>query len=382
MNRYYDNAATSWPKPACVSEAVCKIFLEARGNPGRSNNPLLDRIPFQTRNLLARLINASDGSQIAFGYNATYMINIGIRGLITKGDRVVTTSMEHNAVSRPLRYLEKLGIISLDIVKCSPDGYLDPDDLKNSLQSRTALVIVNHSSNVTGAVNELEPIGQIVRDHGAVCMIDCSQTIGAIPVDVERDKIDILAGPGHKNLLGPTGTGFLYISDRISLEPLIMGGTGTHSELDIQPTEFPECYESGTLNFHGLAGLRAALEYVHSMGLEAIVNHKNKLCERILEGLEAIPGIRLIGPNTIQNRSLVFSIVLENEKKDLADLANILLEDHGIITRTGLHCSPWAHKTIGTFPNGCVRLSPGLFHTIDDIDRMLKNLEKSARKCM
>jgi len=379
MNRYFDNAATSWPKPASVSEAVTKVFLEAKGSPGRSNNPELSRIPFQTRKLLARLINVSDSSRIAFGHNATHMINIGIRGVVKKGDHVITTSMEHNAVSRPLRYLEKLGIITLEIVKCSTEGFFDPADLREALKTKTSLVIVNHASNVSGSVCNLQPIGKLVHEAGALFMVDCSQTIGALPIDVKQDNIDILAGPGHKNLLGPTGTGFIYVSEGTSPKPLIHGGTGTRSEFDYQPDDLPDCFESGTLNFHGLAGLLAALEYIHSAGLEEITNRKRQMCERVLNGIQTIKGIKLIGPRSSVGRSLVFSLVPEDDSIELADLADILLEDYGIISRTGLHCSPWAHKTLGTFPNGTVRISPGLFHSNEDIDLMLESLEKSIR---
>jgi len=380
MNRYFDNAATSWPKPACVSQAVNQTFLEAMGNPGRSNNPKLNRLPYQTRMLLARLINVRDSSRIAFGHNATHMINIGIRGLVQQGDRVVTSSMEHNAVSRPLRHLEKLGIIDLEIVQASPEGYLDPDDVEAALKKKTALVVINHASNVTGSIVDLEEIGKRVRNPGSYLLVDCAQSIGAFPVDVERDCIDVLAGPGHKNLLGPTGTGFLYVSPRTNPEPLIFGGTGTRSSMDYQPEDIPDCYESGTQNFHGLAGLKAAMEYIQSRSIESIWQRKQVICRRVLDGIRSISDVTLYGPNTAENRSPVFSITVGDI--DVADIANILLDDHGIITRTGIHCAPWAHKTIGSYPTGTVRLSPGLFHTDEDIDMMLKALEQTVRKCV
>ncbi|HPQ40503.1 MAG TPA: aminotransferase class V-fold PLP-dependent enzyme [bacterium] len=380
MNRYFDNAATSWPKPACVSQAVIRTFNEAMGNPGRSNNPELNRLPYLTRELLARLLNVRDSSRIAFGHNATHMINIGIRGLVQQGDRVITSSVEHNAVSRPLKYLEKLGIIQVDIVQCSKEGCLDPDDIRAALKQKAALVVINHASNVTGAICSLTEIGRIVRENDSIFMVDCAQSIGAFSIDVERDNIDVLAGPGHKNLLGPTGTGFLYVSPRTNPEPLIFGGTGSRSALDSQPEDMPDCYESGTQNFHGLAGLKAALEYIHSRGIESITHRKRELCRYVLDGLLAIEGLTLYGPRHAENRSPVFSITVRDV--DVADIANALLDDHGIITRTGLHCSPWAHKTIGSFPMGTVRLSPGLFHTDEDLDMMLSAVEQTVRKFM
>lgn len=377
MNRYFDNAATSWPKPACVSQAVTRTFNEVMGNPGRSNNPELNRLPYQTRSLLARLINVGDSSRIAFGHNATHMINIGIRGLVQQGDRVITSSVEHNAVSRPLRYLEKMDIIQLEIIPCSKEGFLDPDDVRKALQKKTALVVINHGSNVTGSISSLSEIGRIVRESGSIFMVDCAQTIGAFSIDVERDCIDVLAGPGHKNLLGPTGTGFLYVSPRTNPEPLIFGGTGTRSAMDYQPEDMPDCYESGTQNFHGLAGLKAALEYIHSRSIASITSRKNEICRQVIDGMKQIQGMTLYGPGTAEHRSPVFSIGVDNI--DAADIANTLLEDHGIITRTGLHCAPWAHKTAGSFPMGTVRLSPGLFHTDNDIELMLSALDQTVR---
>lgn len=349
------------------------------GNPGRSNNPEMNRLPFRTRSLLARLLNVSDSSRVAFGHNATHMINLGIRGLVRQGDRIITTSMEHNAVSRPLRYLEKLGIIELVILPCSTTGLLDSEDLRHALkQQKTAMVIVNHASNVTGTVNDLTAIGSIVRDYDAYFMVDCAQTVGAFPIDVEKDCIDVLAGPGHKSLLGPTGTGFLYVSHRTNPEPLIFGGTGTRSGLDYQPDEMPDCYESGTQNFHGLAGLEAALQYIHSRGIAAITQRKKELCTWVLDGFKNIPGLILYGKTTPENRSPVFSV--GKKDVDIADIANALLDDYGIITRTGLHCAPWAHQTAGSYPMGTVRLSPGLFHTREDIDMMIEAVDSVFRK--
>lgn len=377
MNLYFDNAATSWPKAPGVAEAVEGSIRECFGSPGRSNIHRSDRILFSARELIAGMIHATDSSHVVFGLNATQMINTGLLGTIKRGDRVVTTSMEHNAVSRPLRYLQKVLEIELDIVPCSPEGFLDPCDLKEAVSRSTRLAVINHASNVTGAVNDLRVLGPIVRDAGALFMVDCAQSIGTIPIDVNVDCIDLLAGSGHKGLLGPSGTGFLYFSDRVQPDPLILGGTGSHSEQDIQPLDLPDRYESGTPNITGLAGLQASLGYIQAVGFDYLTERKNQICTRMISGISTIPALKLSGPLSLENRTLVFGIHIPG--KDIADLANRLLWDHGIITRTGLHCAPWAHRTAGTYPNGTIRISPGPLQEDSDIDYLLEVLDRAVR---
>lgn len=378
MNLYFDNAATAWPKAPGVSEAVANNIRTMMGNPGRTFNPFQHRLVFDLRESMANLIKADDSSRIAFGLNATQMINIGLQGTLGPGDRVLTTSMEHNAVSRPLRYLEKKHGVIVDIITCSPEGFVDIDAVRKALTVKTKLVVVNHSSNVTGAVNELAPLGRMVREKGALFMVDCAQSIGSVDLDVNRDNIDILAGSGHKGLLGPAGIGFLYVSSRHMPEPLIFGGTGSYSSHDTQPGNMPDCYESGTQNIPGMAGLLAALHYIQQTGQANIRNKKMQISSRVLDGLKSIPGIRFFGPENAESRTLVFSLQVPG--KDTADVANLLALEHRIITRTGLHCAPWAHKTIGSYPEGTLRISPGIFQEDADIEAMLSALDQTVRK--
>ncbi len=365
MNLYFDNAATSWPKPPAVSRAVADCIDHYMGNPNRSIGTEGRRILYDTRNQLASLLNIRDSSRIIFCFNTTHAINIGIQGLLCTGDHVVTTSMEHHAVGRILRHLERIKKITLDIVRCTPEGYLDPDDLKKSLGKPTRLVVVNHASNVTGSVNRLQELGHLVKTHHGIFMVDCAQSVGVVTIDVERDQIDLLAGPGHKNLLGPSGTGFLYIRSGIELNPLIFGGTGSFSERESQPDQIPDRFESGTPNFHGLAGLHAGLAYLFEQGVETIQWHESQITQKTLEELNHISGIRIIGPTHAADRLPIFSII--TPQTDLAVIADTLYENYGIIVRLGLHCAPWAHQTAGTFPGGTLRISPGLFHTDEDL---------------
>jgi cysteine desulfurase / selenocysteine lyase len=378
MNLYFDNAATSWPKAPGVSEAVEKNIRTMMGNPGRTYNPFQNRLMFDLRESIAELIKAEDSSRIAFGLNATQMINIGLQGTLEPGDQVLTTSMEHNAVSRPLRYLENNRGVTVDIITCSQEGFVNIDAVRKAFTAKTKLVVVNHSSNVTGAVNELAPLGRMVREMDAVFMVDSAQTIGEIDINVDRDHIDILAGSGHKSLLGPAGIGFLYVSSRYTPKPLILGGTGSFSSRDIQPCNVPDCYESGTQNIPGIAGLLAALQYIKQTGQATIRNRKIQIGTRVLDGLKSIPGIRVFGPENAESRTLVFSLQVPGI--DTAELANSLAHEHHIITRTGLHCAPWAHKTIGSYPEGTLRISPGIFHEDTDIDAMLSALDRTVRK--
>lgn len=378
MNSYFDNAATSWPKPELVYRAVDECLRNLPGSPGRTAGGSGDRLLFDVRNLIARLFNIRDSSRIILTFNSTMSLNLAIQGLLKPGDRVVTGSMEHNAVSRPLKALENNLGIRLDVIRASPDGYLDPDDLRRTLCLPAKLVVINHGSNVCGSLQPIEAIGRIVRDSGAWFMLDASQSAGAVPIDVERHCIDILAAPGHKSLLGPTGTGFCYLGPGIDPEPLMFGGTGSQSERDTQPLHLPDRYESGTLNFHGLAGLRAALGYLLDRGPADIERCETELNREVLSGLQSIEGIELIGPVHNRERLPVFSIVCPG--KDPADLSNILSEDFDIATRVGLHCAPWAHRTLGTYPGGTVRISPGLFHTDPDIRNLLDSLDQAVRK--
>ncbi len=379
MNLYFDNAATSWPKAPGVAQALFNNIKSMKGSPGRSHSYDSDRLVFGVRQSLADLLGTDDSSRIVFGLNTTQMINTAIRGILKQEDHVITTSMEHNAVSRTLRYMEKQAGIKLTVVQSSPEGFADIDSILKRITERTKMVVINHASNVTGAVNSLHYIGNILKDSNAFFMVDAAQTIGAVDIDVKQNNIDLLAGPGHKNLLGPTGIGFLYISERCKPDPLVFGGTGSFSDSDFQPEVLPDCYESGTPNIPGLAGLSASLDYIRTTGVTSISKSKTRLSEKMLEGLLCIKGLKMYGPGTSRNRLPVFSFDIEG--KDIVDVAEMLNKNHGVITRVGLHCSPWAHQTAGSYPEGTIRISPGLFNTDEDMHVMFKALEHSARNC-
>jgi cysteine desulfurase / selenocysteine lyase len=356
--------------------AVSDCMRNQSGNPGRTAGGFGRRLLFDVRNQLAGMFGIPDTSRIIFTPNATTGINLAIRGILQDGDRVVTSSMEHNAVCRPLAALQKQKNIQVDVIQTSPEGYLDPDDLKRALNKPANLVVINHVSNVTGAVNDLKSLCTCIKTAGVTCMIDASQSAGVIPIDVEKDAIDILAAPGHKNLLGPTGTGFCYFSPDVNPEPLVFGGTGSYSELVDQPEHLPDRYEAGTSNFHGLAGLSAGIHYLLEQGFSSIMHKDNDTSRTILAGLQAIDGIKLHGPGHVERRMPVFSITCPG--KDPADLANLLEEEFNLLTRVGLHCAPWAHRTANTYPEGTVRISPGLFHSREDLQYFLKSLDQAV----
>ncbi len=378
MNLYFDNASTSYPKPPEVSKAVWDCMTDLKGNPGRTFAGYGSRLVIRTRNALAEMFNIDDILRIVFTMNATMAINMAIQGLLEKGDRVITSSMEHNAVGRPLRAMGRLRGVELDIIQCSPGGYLDPGDVKKALEKPAKLVVINHASNICGSYQDIHEIGRMVREHDAYFMVDASQSAGLIPIDVKKDCIDILAAPGHKSLYGPTGTGFCYISPEVNPEPLMFGGTGSLSERDCQPEKLPDRYESGTLNFHGLAGLNAGVTHILEKGWETIEARRDEIVSYTFAGLNSVEGLKLHGPNSTDKRLPVFSVTKPGS--DPADLGNMLEEEFGIATRVGLHCAPWAHDTLGTGKTGTVRISPGIIHTREEIDFMVDAVRQAVRK--
>ncbi|HEM62408.1 MAG TPA: aminotransferase class V-fold PLP-dependent enzyme, partial [Chloroflexi bacterium] len=298
---YFDNAATSWPKPACVLEAMSRFMTEVGASPGRSAHRLsidAGRIVYETREALARLFNVADPLRIVFGLNATEALNLALRGVLRDGDHVVSSSMEHNSVMRPLRALEKGGQVEITVVPCSSEGFLDPHDLEPALRPNTRMVALNHASNVVGSVLPVAEAGEIARRHGVLLLVDAAQTAGAYPLDMDAMQIDLLAFTGHKALFGPQGTGGLCIGERVSageIEPVKHGGTGSRSEREEQPDFLPDLCESGTPNTVGLAGLRAGVEYVIQEGVERIRAHEVDLTRRLINGLLEIRGVVVYG---------------------------------------------------------------------------------------
>ncbi len=371
---YLDNAATSLPKAPGVPEAVADALRRA-GNPGRSGHALSLRSArdlFTARERLAALFNAPDPSRFVFTENATAALNQAIKGLLRKGDHVVTTSVEHNSVMRPLRRLADAAGVRVTVVPADRNGAVRAADVRAAVSPRTRLVAVVHASNVSGAI---QPVAQIVRAvarPGLFTLLDAAQTAGSIPIDLSRLPVDMLAAPGHKGLLGPQGTGFLYVRDGVPLVPLVEGGTGSRSESDRQPDFYPDALESGTQNSVGIAGLACALGWLLSRGVEAIRRKEVESLSRLLAGMRAIPGVTVYGPEDPSARAAVVSFLVDG--MDPAETAARLEGEAGVLVRAGLHCSPGGHRAMGTFPEGTVRISPGPSTTRADIAAFLSAL--------
>jgi cysteine desulfurase/selenocysteine lyase len=386
---YFDNAATSWPKPPGVVEAMVHFMKEVGANPGRSGHRLsveAGRIVYETREALAELFNIEDPLRIVFGYNVTEGLNLALRGYLRPGDHVITSSMEHNSVMRPLRALEREGV-ELTVLPCSPQGFLDPADVEAAIQTNTVMVVLNHGSNVVGSLLPVAEAGRICRQHDLLLLVDAAQTAGAYPIDVEADHIDLLGFTGHKALCGPMGTGGLYIGPRVDLkrlEPLKRGGTGSRSELEEQPGFLPDMCESGTANTVGLAGLGAGVRFVLEQGVEKIRRHEEELTAQLIKGLKAIPstgsgqrsGVILYGGHDATRQTATVSFTITGLEPSEVGLQ--LDEEYGIMSRVGLHCAPSAHKTIGTFPTGTVRFALSYFNTEEEVEAAVRAVREMA----
>jgi cysteine desulfurase family protein len=368
---YFDNPATSWPKPPQVKEAMVKFMDEIGANPGRSGHLLsieAARIVYETREALSILFHVKDSSRIVFTLNATESINLALKGLLKDKDHVITSSIEHNSVMRPLRDLEKRGI-ELTVVPCFGDGTLDPREVEKVIQSSTKMVILNHGSNVTGTLLPIIEVGKIAREYNLLFLVDAAQTAGAYPIDVEKDGIDLLAFTGHKSLYGPQGTGGLVIGDRIKekeMIPLKQGGTGSRSEFEEQPDFLPDRFESGTPNGVGIAGLLAGVQFVLEKGVEKIRQNEMTLTQKLIKGLKEIPQVRIYGPERKEDRIATLSFNFSHLSP--SNGASRLEKEFGILCRPGLHCAPAAHHTIGTFPEGTIRFGLSAFNTEDEIE--------------
>jgi len=379
---YLDNAATSWPKPPQVLKAMTDVLERAGGNPGRSGHRLsvaAARVMYDTREAISQFFGISDPLRVIFTGNATHAINLVLRGILKPGDHVVTTSIEHNAVMRPLRSLEKQDI-RLSLVHCAPDGSLDVKDLARVVNSGTRLVVVTHASNVVGTMLPIDEIGAIAHEVGALLMVDAAQTAGVIPISVSAMGIDLLAFTGHKELQGPPGIGGLIISDNVDVsqvEPLMRGGTGSRSESEEQPDDLPDKFESGTANLAGIAGLGAGLKWIADKGIDAIRDHLKKLNQTLIEGLSTLPNVKIYGTLDPERSVAIVSFTVTG--KSVSEIGLRLDEDYGVLSRVGLHCAPAAHRTIGSFPEGTVRLAPGAFTTVSDIQEAIQAISKVVR---
>ncbi len=372
---YLDNAATSFPKPPEVVRAVTSFFERAGACPGRGAYAMARQagaVVDDTRRLLARLLHAPSSERIVFALNATDALNMAIKGTLADGDHVVTTVIEHHSVGRPLAALERDGRIGVTRVPVSGDGFVDAADIRRAITPATRLVAIMHASNVTGALQPIDDIARIVRETQAWFLVDASQTAGAVPIDVERSGIDLLAFPGHKGLLGPPGTGGLVVGSRVEIRPWREGGTGAWSELLEQPSAWPWHLEAGSPNTAGLAGLSAAVEYVLGRGVDSIHAHELRLTQRLLDALARDERLTIHGPHAIDQRVAVVSVTARDV--DVAQLGDRLDRDHEIAVRTGLQCAPGAHRALGTFPSGTLRISPGCFTTEAEIDAFVQAL--------
>ncbi|MHB1295721.1 MAG: aminotransferase class V-fold PLP-dependent enzyme [Anaerolineae bacterium] len=378
---YLDNAATSWPKPPQVIEAMAEYLQNAGGNPGRSAHALsiaAGRSLYDTRELLATLFHAPDPLRIVFTLNVTQALNLALRGLLRPGDRVVTSGVEHNAIMRPLRALEREGV-ELVVVPCAPDTLLDPAELARAVTPGTRMVALMHASNVTGAIQPVAEAARLAHAAGALLLVDAAQSAGAVPIDVQDMDIDLLGFTGHKGLQGPPGTGGLVIGPRVdvhAMQPLERGGTGSDSEFEVQPEHLPDKFESGTPNGVGIAGLGAAVRYLLDRGVENIRRHEIGLTRQLVEGLIAIPRVRVYGPRDVTRRTATVSFTIDGLR--VSEVGLWLDEERQILARVGLHCAPAAHKTLGTFPEGAVRLSAGPMTTADEIDAALAAVKAVA----
>ncbi len=375
---YFDNAATSWPKPPAVRVALDEYFGEAGGNPGRSGHRMsiaAARIVENAREAVAELLNAQDPSRIIFTHNATHALNLAIQGLLRPGDHVVTTSMEHNSVMRPLRHFEGLGV-EVTVVACDRDGRLDAEVVRRAIRPDTRLLVTTHASNVAGTINPVADLAALAREAKIAYLVDAAQTAGVIPIDIGALGVDMLAFTGHKGLLGPTGTGGLYIRGGLSLAPLMRGGTGSDSAHEIQPEFLPDAHESGTLNLAGIAGLGGAVRLLLELGIEAVRAHEQRLIAQFLAGASEISGLMLYGP---KDAALQCGLVSFNIEGALSSEVGLILDQSfGIMARTGLHCAPSAHLTLGTFSKGTVRFSFSWFNTPAEIEKGLEALRQIA----
>jgi cysteine desulfurase / selenocysteine lyase len=376
---YLDNAATSFPKPESVYQTLDAFARSQLANPGRAGHKMAlaaERALDDCRHLLNQFFHGKEPERFIFTLNCTDALNMAFKGVLQDGDHVVTTDLEHNSVSRPLRALELAGRISVTRLRADSGGTISPDDVRRALTPRTRLIAVTHASNVIGSVQPILEIGRVARENDLLFLVDAAQTAGVLPIDVQDMCIDLLAFPGHKSLFGPTGTGALYVGPRVKVRAWREGGTGGDSASETQPAEYPYFLEGGTPNVLGVAGLAAGIRYVMETGLEHIHRHEVELTERLWQRLDSMLGYKVFGHR--DHRRRVGTISFRNEALPAAELGGILDEAFDIAVRPGLHCAPYIHRSLQTFPDGTVRVSPGPFNTTEDIDRLADALGEIA----
>ena len=374
---YLDNAATSYPKPDCVYEQMNICMRTYCANPGRGSHAMSVQSAMAVNNCreqLSKLLNLDNDLNICFTKNATEALNIAIIGSLSAGDHVITTNMEHNSVLRPLHTLQKNGKINLSIVEGDSFGEIDPNSILKKINKKTKMVVCTLSSNVNGIIMPIYQIGEICRKKGILFLLDASQGLGSIPIDFSKMYVSMIAFPGHKGLLGPQGTGGLYVSPNIRLKPLMQGGTGSQSESLLQPNIMPDLFESGTLNTPGIVGLGAAVGYLNETGIDVVHSKKCDITQRLYDGISQIKGIKLYSPADMRKNSGIVAFNINN--CDSSDISYLLDNRYKIACRSGLHCAPLAHAFFNTLKSGIVRFSTGLFNTYEEIDYTVESVAK------
>ena len=374
---YLDNAATSFPKPESVYQALDQFARTDLANPGRAGHKMAlaaERALDDCRHLLNQLFHGEGPERFIFTLNCTDALNMAFKGVLIEGDHVITSDLEHNSVSRPLRKMELDGRITLTRVKADSGGTFDPDDIRRAITTRTRLVALTHASNVLGTVQPITEVGAIGREHGLLFLVDAAQSAGVLPIDIQALNIDLLAFPGHKALLGPTGTGALYVGPRAQVRAWREGGTGGDSSSETQPRELPYFLEGGTPNVLGVAGLAAGVKYVQEQGMDRIHAHEVKLTERLWKRLDEMPQYEVFGHRDLARR--VGTLSFRTEVLPAPEVGGVLDQAFEVAVRPGLHCAPYIHRSLGTFPEGTVRVSPGPFSTEQDIDHLARALSE------
>lgn len=374
---YLDNAATTMRKPQEVIDAVVRA-MSSMGNAGRGVNDAslsASRIIYDTRERLCRMFGGTDPRQVVLTCNSTESLNIAIRGLLSPGDHVITTMLEHNSVLRPLYDLEAKGT-SLTIIESDKRGRFDIEDMKKAVRPETKMIVCTNGSNLTGNYVELKPIGEFAREHGILFVVDASQTAGVFPINVEEMKIDVLCFTGHKGLLGPQGTGGMYVREGVNIRPLKAGGTGVQTYSKTQPVQMPTALEAGTLNGHGIAGLHAALIYLEEHGIDKIRAREQELMRRFYEGVKDIENVTVYGDFDTMDRCAI--VTLNIGDYDSSEVSDELLTGYGISTRSGGHCAPLMHKALGTVEQGAVRFSFSHYNTDEEVDAAVKAVRELA----
>ncbi|MFH1777481.1 MAG: aminotransferase class V-fold PLP-dependent enzyme [Candidatus Omnitrophota bacterium] len=377
---YADNAATTWPKPQCVIGAMRNFFFNVGASPGRSGHRMSlnsAQILFAAREEIADFFGLNNSQNVIFTLNATYALNIAIKGILKKGAHVIVSSFEHNSVIRPLTYLKEREKISITRIPQDSRRQFALKAFEQSFRANTQLVIINHASNVTGAIMPVKKIGQICKKKKVPLLVDAAQTAGAIPINVKDEAIDLLAFTGHKSLMGPQGTGGLCIAG-CQPQTLFHGGTGSYSEQESHPDFMPDRLEAGTPNIIGIAGLRAGIQYLKDTGIDTIVKKERLLAEKLVNGLRACKNVMVCGTDTLEERLPILSFNIKGKRAD--EVGVRLDKEFNIMTRVGLHCAPAAHKAIGTFPHGTVRISLSFMNTEDSADRIISAVRTIAER--